>query len=141
MGWYDVAKDAISVAQKAGDIDLYKKLLDLEHDMQDMQHENDELREQLKDLHDSMDLENEMEVSEDKKLFYRNHQGEMAGPYCPVCWQKDKRLSYLQHGGYKGIDLVCPICSYKIDLGGHDQESKNIVNSINRMNSHPGLKF
>jgi hypothetical protein len=134
MGWYDVAKDALSVAQKAGNIELYQNLLNLEHDMQDMQQENYELKKQLQEIQDSNNLENEMEVSEDKKSFFRNHNDEKSGPYCPVCWQKDKKLSFLTHGGYKDIDLICPICQYKIDLGGNKKEGSDAADAFAELN-------
>ncbi len=108
VGWYEVAKDAISVAQEAGNIDLYQKLLDLEHDMQDMQQENYELKKQLQELRDNHSLESEMEVSLDKRTFFRNHDGKKTGPYCAVCWQKDKKLTFLQPE--KDGLAWCPIC-------------------------------
>ncbi|XOQ44285.1 MAG: hypothetical protein ACFWTN_07585 [Clostridium sp.] len=141
MGWYDAVKDAISVAKKAGDIGLYEKLLDLQQAMRDMQQENNELREQLKSLQDSINLENEMEPDYDNKMFFRKHNNEKIGPYCPVCWQRDKKLCLLQHGGYHDIDLVCPVCSYQIDLGGRKQQSKNMADTISRLPPHPGFKL
>lgn len=135
MGWYDVFKDTLSIAQKADNVDLLKKLLELQRDMQDMQQENYEMKKQLQELRDNNDLVNEMEASEDKRSFYRNCNGNRLGPYCPVCWQRDRRLVFLHQGGYNYIDLVCPICKYQIDLGGKNKESEDASKLFEKLNS------
>ena len=50
MGFYDAMKDAINLAQKADNIELYRQLLDLSAQALDLQEENRRLKEEIADL-------------------------------------------------------------------------------------------
>ena len=50
MAIYDIVKDAIGVAQKADNIDIYKKLLDIGQKALDLQNENAELKKKIECL-------------------------------------------------------------------------------------------
>ena len=56
MGIYEGLKDAINIAQKADNIDLYRKLLDLSKEALDLQEENARLRQELSTLKDEEDI-------------------------------------------------------------------------------------
>ena len=57
MGFYDAFKDAISVAQKADNIELYKQLLDLSAQALDLQEENTRLKAENAELRKNKDME------------------------------------------------------------------------------------
>ena len=60
MGLYEGIKDAIGLAQKADNIDLYKQLLDLGAQALDMQAEITRLREENAELRKANDLESRL---------------------------------------------------------------------------------
>ena len=57
MGIYDAFKDALNVAQKADNVELYRKLLDLSAQALDLQAENARLKEENTELRKIRDLE------------------------------------------------------------------------------------
>lgn len=60
MGLYEGIKDAIGLAQKADNIDLYKQLLDLGAQALEMQAEITRLREENAELKKDRDLESKI---------------------------------------------------------------------------------
>ena len=57
MGFYDAFKDALSVAQKADNVELYRQLLDLSAQALDLQEENVRLKSENAELRKAKDLE------------------------------------------------------------------------------------
>ena len=87
MGFYEAMKDAVSLAQKADNIELYRQLLDLSAQALDLQAEVAKLREENAEL--------KKKSIEQKKII--RHQGayitlegdEKEIPYCALCYGKD----------------------------------------------------
>lgn len=110
MGMYDVFKDAISMAQKADNIDLVKTILSLQQEMLKIQEENTELIEENKKLKN---------VIEDiKKVEFKNNSYyfENEGPYCTKCYDDEKKkIRMLEEDNNMGvIYLVCPKCKTRV---------------------------
>ena len=57
MGFYDAFKDALNVAQKADNVELYRQLLDLSAQALDLQEENARLKQENSELRKVKDLE------------------------------------------------------------------------------------
>ena len=100
MDLYEGLKDAVSVAQKADNIDLYKKLLDLSSQALDLQNENARLLSENIELRKAKALDDRViyhqtkEVDDFTKEFpyitLKNDTEEIR--YCAICWGKYKRL-------------------------------------------------
>ena len=60
MAFYDAFKDAIALAQKADNIELYKQLLDLSAQALDLQAENAKLKEENTELKKKKDVEGQI---------------------------------------------------------------------------------
>lgn len=95
MGVYstlkETIKDAVSLAQKSDNIQLYKSILDAYNAAIDLMSENADLKERIKGL--------EMQKVTDDKLEFNNNaywikreDGTIDGPYCSKCWDVDKKL-------------------------------------------------
>lgn len=93
MGLYEGIKDAIGLAQKADNIDLYKQLLDLGAQALDMQAEISRLREENEELKKSNDLESRIIRHKDFYISLKDDEQEIH--YCPTCWGKDHKLIQL----------------------------------------------
>ena len=90
MGVIDTAKDAVQLVQKIDNIELYRKILDLQADALKMVEENGKLRDRIKELEAAF-------VIKDTLVFEDNHyfvvkDGTKDGPYCTLCWDKELNL-------------------------------------------------
>ncbi len=107
MGWYDALKDAITVAQKADNIELTRQLLDAQRELLDMQAENNRLRGEIFELRSKeADAEG---LHFDKNSYWKTMPaGAADGPFCSRCWDFDKKLVRLKTST-KYVP-VCPNC-------------------------------
>ena len=90
MGILDTAKDAVMLVQKIDNIELYRKILDLQADALKIQEENDKLRGKVKSLEEALQIQGTL-VFEDNSYFVIK-VGSKEGPYCSLCWDKDRQL-------------------------------------------------
>ena len=117
MSFYDAFKDAISVAQKADNVELYRQLLDLSAQALDLQAEVARLREEnvalrkLKDISEKIIRHEEPVVTidgDDKNLYYCSH-----------CWDSQQLL--IQINCHNDGTFNCPHCN---SSGNYDNEKK-----------------
>lgn len=108
MGIYDVAKDALSIAQKADNIDLYQKILEIQALALDLQYDNSKLIEEIKKLKRDEEI--------DSKLIFKNNSYYMKdnekedGPFCSMCWDKDRKLVRMhKDDSYPYYRWICPV--------------------------------
>ena len=100
MSFYDALKDAISIAQKTDNIDLYRKLLDLSQDALDMQNkiyqltcENQKLKSQVEELTAAASIEEDLELQPGGFLIRLSEREKGSNiRYCAACWQNVKKL-------------------------------------------------
>lgn len=118
MSFYDAFKDAISVAQKADNVELYRQLFDLSAQALDLQAEVAKLREEnfefkkLKDISDKTIRHEEPVITlegDDKNLYYCSH-----------CWDSENKL--IQINCHKDGTFNCPHCTSQ---GNYDNQKKN----------------
>lgn len=102
MGLYQGIKDVANVVQKADNIELYKKLLDLSAQALDLQAEIAQLKEENAELRKSHDLESRVIRHTEPYITLRDDAPEIQ--YCAVCWGHDKKLIQLYDG------FRCRIC-------------------------------
>ncbi len=84
MGLYEGIKDAIGIAQKADNIELYRQLLDLGAQALEMQAEITRLREENSTLQKSHDLEERVVMHKEHYITLKDDPEEIH--YCPNCW-------------------------------------------------------
>lgn len=100
MGIYDAFKDVMSVAQKADNIDLYHKLLDLSAQAVEMQNkvyelteENRKLKLRISELQKARDIEEDLELLPEGYLIRKSEKEKGKNTaYCAACWQNYKKL-------------------------------------------------
>ena len=107
MGFYDAFKDVINIAQKADNIELYKRLLDLSAQALDLQDENLRLKEENKELKKKKDLESLIIRHRDSYITLKDDATELL--YCSHCYDSDQKLIQLQCD-YEGGSYICPHC-------------------------------
>ena len=118
MGFYDAMKDAINLAQKADNIDLYRQLLDLSAQALDLQAEVARLQEENATLKKERDVELDIEYHVD--AFVTKKSDVKPIKYCAACWADKKKLVPMQMIG-SGV-YRCSLCQVKIIISRADED-------------------
>jgi hypothetical protein len=123
MGLIEDAKEAVKLVQQIDNIELYRKILDLQAEaieLMEKLREKDEKIKQLEDIN-SVEIQN--------NFAYRVIDGKPLGPYCPGCFSKDKKLVELlniQNSAYG-----CSICQFILNKDGSGLMSGDRNHCIN----------
>lgn len=112
MGFYDNIKDAINIVQKAGNLELYKMLLDLQKDANDLLEENRLLKEKIRSIENIKDMNQNLIFT--NNCYYRKSENEkIDGPFCSTCWDNHNkliRMTEVPDLSYKSY--ICNLCKY-----------------------------
>lgn len=116
MAIYDIVKDAIGIAQKADNIDLYKKLLEIGQMALDLQNENAEMKKKIEELTRSKYFEEDI-VRHMQPYYTLKSDGENSSIYyCSTCYGKEnKKIQMVSSDNEK---LWCPACKTSIYING-----------------------
>lgn len=124
MGWYDMFKDALTMAQKADNIELYRQLLDLLKELQEMQQINFELKKENMQLREQIEKVQNMVYVPDKNFYVQKvSETKEDGPFCSKCWEGEHKQSRLFRWGRS--ELKCNVCDTIIDLESQDYSRDN----------------
>ncbi len=97
MSWYDAIKDAIDVAKRFDQTELYDKLLKLREEMSELRDDNIAKTEKIRELEEQLKLKALIEF--DKGVYWiRNDPaagGECDTPICPNCYDSEKKVMRL----------------------------------------------
>lgn len=110
MSLYDAFKDAMNLAQKADNIELYRQLLDLGAQALDLQAEVAKLREENAELKKLNDIDADVEYHVDAYVTRKSDKKPIK--YCAACWADKKKLVPIQDT--RGSYFYCPLCKAKI---------------------------
>lgn len=110
MSVYDAVKDALTIAQKADNVELIRTLLDVQKEALDLQEDNRRLKEENGRL---------MDVIEDvQKLVFRDdcYYFDDDGPYCSRCYDVEKKKVRMvkRDTGMGSIYNKCPNCNNEV---------------------------
>lgn len=116
MGMYDMFKDAVSMAQKADNIELVKTILELQQEVLDMQEKNRELNEENRKLKGLIDELKIVEFKDDCYYF------DGDGPYCSRCYDAEKKKIRMlkRDTGIGTIYDRCPNCGNEVLKATYD---------------------
>jgi hypothetical protein len=115
MGLIDDAKEAVKLVQKIDNIELYRKILDL-------QNEAMQLIEQLREKDEEIaQLKNISNVEIRDNFAYKIEGNDVLGPYCPRCLGRDTKLVYLINADEA---YGCAICQFILNKNGKGLESR-----------------
>ena len=107
MGIIDNFKDVFKVAETVNNIELYKKLSELQSAVFGLQQENQELREELRRRDAHSDIASRLQVNDN--AYYLDDGKELDGPYCMRCWDVDHNLVRERRGATAGTHY-CAEC-------------------------------
>jgi len=90
MGIIDNFKDVLKIADAANNLDLYKKLAELQTSVLGLQEENQVLKERLREIEKKKDIADRLHVNDN--AYYLDDGKEHDGPFCMRCWDVDGKL-------------------------------------------------
>ena len=112
MGVLDEMKEIGDLIKKAGDIDLYRRIVKLEGEVIDLTRDKRRADEKIEELERNLNMQKELVFR--KPFFYL---GGDPAPFCPGCWDAKKKAIHLvnRHVSGFGMQMVCPVCSNHYD--------------------------
>lgn len=91
MTIYEDLKEVISFLQKSDNIGMVSKVYDLQSRMSDLQEENKESKSKIEKLLNSLKIQESLIFENELYWIPIDGEGEKRkGPYCPICWDKEK---------------------------------------------------
>ena len=107
MSIIDNVKEVADLIKKAGDIELYRKIVELEGEIIELTRQKRGLEEKNEELGKLLNTQKAMVF---KKPFF--YQGDDPHPYCPKCWEADKKSIHLDgpQDMLGGPRYDCPNC-------------------------------
>jgi hypothetical protein len=110
MGILDNAKDIAGLIKQVGDIDLYRKIVELQGEIVELSTSHKDLFDENKQLKEALEIRGKLTFR--KPAYYLEDDPE---PYCPACWDDKRKLIHIM-----SLNKVsyphCPVCgtSYNI---------------------------
>ena len=117
MSFYDAFKDAVNMAQKADNIELYRQLLDLSAQALELQAEVARLKEENADLRKRRDVASKVIRHEEPCITLDGDEKNRY--YCSHCWDSQQLL--IQLNCHANGTFECSHCGAK---GNYDNEIK-----------------
>lgn len=100
MGIVDNIKDTVALIQKMDNLDLYRKVLDMQAEVMALVEENADLKRKLR-------VSDEL-VFRDNAYWRGQGSQRENGPFCPRCWDSEAKLIRLKIT--KAYQPECPNC-------------------------------
>ena len=110
MGVVENLKDIGELAQKVGQIELYKKILQAEDEVRDLTRTKRSLEDKVEELEQTLKIRKSMTF---KPPFYYLDGDEI--PFCPTCHEKDQRTLHLLK--QDETDWFCNVCKNFYETG------------------------
>lgn len=111
MGLYDAVKDAINLAQKADNVELYRQLLDLGAQTLELQAEVSRLKEENAQL--KLELNSRKQVIRHKTPYITLEDDDLSIPYCAYCY--GSKGLFIQLFDYDKTHYACCNCKNYIE--------------------------
>lgn len=101
------AKEIADLIKKIGDVELYRKIVELEGEIIDLTRANRELEDSVQSLTRSLDVKESMSF---RQPFYYQENDNV--PFCPNCWETNKVAVHMVVGRnyHAGLKHTCPNC-------------------------------
>ncbi len=115
MGFYEAAKDALKLAQKADNIELVQKIMDIQSEALEMQHQVQQKNEEILVLKDKL-----RSIKDKKKYTYEEGHKWLIDPaqpslkICATCMNRNSFESPLSDI-YDDVYLYCGNCKNSVN--------------------------
>jgi len=106
MGIVQNAKEIADLVQKLGNMEIYRKIIELEAEIVELTRTNHELEKRNEELERLIAFNQDMKFR--KPIYFVKGDSQ---PYCPRCWESDKKGIHLIGPRGKPDRYDCPNCS------------------------------
>ncbi len=116
MGILDDVRSVGRLIQKIGNMDLYKKVLDLQGNIIGLVEENNRLRNEVESLKVKLQIKESLKF-ERNSYWSKKSDGTQDGPFCSKCWDTEKllvRMLPIANPAY----CDCPNCKVRVNISG-----------------------
>jgi hypothetical protein len=110
MGIIDNFRDVLKIADTANNLELYKRLSELQNAVLALEEENRTLRDEVRRRDEQRDIGARLRPRDN--AYYSDDGKQLDGPFCMRCWDVDQKLVRERHGATAGTHY-CPECSYR----------------------------
>ncbi|PCJ22518.1 MAG: hypothetical protein COA96_14100 [SAR86 cluster bacterium] len=115
MSISDNAKEIADIVKDLGDMELYRKIIELEAEILELTRGTHALEKNIEDLNHVLELKENMKFREP---FY--YQETDPAPFCPNCWEKNKLAIHVFNSGLRGSSRTtyfdCKSCASKFTI-------------------------
>lgn len=112
MDILDKIKTVVEVIQRSNDMDLYKRILDLQASIIQLSEENLKLRQEKAVLKEKSRIRQSL-IFKNNVYIIELEKGGYDGPFCPTCWDSKEQLVRLTTYGHSQY-LSCKACEKNI---------------------------
>jgi thymidine phosphorylase len=107
MGIIENAKEVADLVKRIGDIDLYRKIIELEGEIIELTRQNRNQQEEIEELKKLVNKKQDMKFVKPFYYIDGDHQ-----PFCPKCWEVNALSVHLTGPVYvtSGPRYDCPNC-------------------------------
>ncbi len=91
MGILDEIKSVAKTIQQIDNIDLYRKILDLQAEVMNLLEENGNLKTEVASLKDKLRIKESLVFQQDA-YWQKASDGNKYGPFCTKCWDTEQIL-------------------------------------------------
>lgn len=90
------AKEVAELVKKLGNIDLYRRIVELEGEIVDLSAESHRLKQQVHELQEKLSVREQLQFL--SRVYWLVEGETKTGPFCQVCYDADGKLIRLQDG-------------------------------------------
>ena len=107
MGIVHNVKEIADLIKKIGDVELYRKIVELEGEVIELTRKNRDMKDELSDLHKTLSFSDSLEF---RAPFYWAKKDDT--PYCPTCWEDQKKAIHMVLTLPESNYYNCPLCEF-----------------------------
>lgn len=113
MGIIENVKEAAKLVQQIDNIELYRKILDLQSEAMELIEKLKRKDEEVLRLRKALELKGKL-IYKNNAYFFEDENGNKEGPFCTKCFDVDKVQCRLVPDT-KGYQVICPNCKVSSD--------------------------
>jgi hypothetical protein len=117
-------KEVADLLKKAGNIDLYEKILALREQILEISSENLECKQRIRELEEGLRQQHEMEF---RGQFYYKAGDDV--PYCPTCWETKRIAVHLAVGE---VFNICQHCKSSFNAAAEEVARRSRIRGPGR---------
>lgn len=109
MAIIDEIKSAATLVHQIGNMDLYKKILEIQAQAMDLMENNLRFQKENQMLKEKLEISGKLVCEKD--VYWFPMDGKKDGPFCTRCWDADKKLVRLHKLTGNPVYSKCPNCA------------------------------